>query len=33
MSYVPSPQDTLLFGKAKKLASGASALRRFAYTH
>jgi hypothetical protein len=33
MSYVPSPQDRLLLGKAKKLAGGASTLRRFAYTH
>jgi hypothetical protein len=34
MSYVPGAQDGVLLGKAEKSAyCGASALRRFAYTH
>ena len=34
MSYVLSPQDGVLFRKAKKVAlSGPPSLRRFAYTH
>jgi hypothetical protein len=33
MSYVPGPDDGLLFREAEKLADGASTLRRFAYTH